>query len=238
MAPFLLRALRFGAKALSGLRRGAALTAISAVSTVGSMDIDPSAVIWNRDDREGRPLLLVLHGLGASEHDLLPLVPALPAELAIGSVRAPIAFPPGWSWFPPEQTAELPQQVDDAADAVIRFVEAQPPHPTVGVLGFSQGGAIAVHVLRRRPELLDYAVSLAGFLPGAADDAALGARRPPLFAGYGLADEVVPPEWNTMLVDWARPLTALEERTYPGLPHAVSEQEIADAAAFIGAHAG
>lgn len=197
------------------------------------MEIDPSAVIWNRDDREGRPLLLVLHGLGASEHDLLPLVPALPAELAIGSVRAPIAFPPGWSWFPPEETAELPAQVDDAADAVIRFIEAQPAHPSVGVLGFSQGGAIAVHVLRRRPEPLDYAVSLAGFLPGQADDAALAARRPPLFVGYGLADDVVPTAWNRMLVDWARPLTALEERTYPGLTHAVSDAELADVAAFV-----
>jgi phospholipase/carboxylesterase len=202
------------------------------------MDLDPSAVIWNRDDREGRPLLLVLHGLGANEHDLLPLVPALPAELTVGSVRAPIAFPPGWSWFPPEQTAELPAQVDDAADAVIRFIEAQPAHPSVGILGFSQGGAIAVHVLRRRPDLLDYAVSLAGFLPGKADDAALGAIRPPLFVGYGLADEVVPREWNMMLLDWARSRTRLEERLYPGLSHAVSEQEVADAAAFIEAHRG
>jgi phospholipase/carboxylesterase len=202
------------------------------------MEIDPSAVIWNRDDREGRPLLLVLHGLGANEHDLLPVVSMLPPDLAIGSVRAPIAFPPGWSWFPPEQTAELPAQVDDAADAVIRFIEAQPAPSSVGVLGFSQGGAIAVHVLRRRPELLDYAVSLAGFLPGQADDAALIPLRPPLFIGYGLADEVVPPEWHTMLADWARSFTRLEQRVYPGLSHAVSEQEIADASAFIEAHAG
>jgi phospholipase/carboxylesterase len=202
------------------------------------MEIDPSAVVWNRDDREGRPLLLVLHGLGANEHDLLPLVPALPSGLAIGSVRAPIAFAPGWSWFPPEQTPQLPAQVDDAADAVIRFIEAQPAHPSVGILGFSQGGAIAVHVLRRRPDLLGYAVSLAGFLPGTGDDAALRAIRPPLFVGYGLADEVVPREWNTMLLDWARSLTRLEERVYPGLSHAVSEQEVADAAAFIETHRG
>lgn len=202
------------------------------------MEIDASAVIWNRDDREGRPLLLILHGLGANEHDFLPIVPMLPEGLAIGSVRAPIAFPPGWSWFPPEQTAELPAQVDDAADAVIRFIEERPAPSSVGVLGFSQGGAITVHVLRRRPELLDYAVSLAGFLPGTGDDAALAARRPPLFVGWGESDDVVPAGWHTMLVDWARPLSALEERTYPGLMHAVSEQEIADAAAFIEVHRG
>src|SRR5689334_7864650 len=180
------------------------------------MEIDASAVIWNREDRAGRPLLLILHGLGANERDFLPIVPMLPEGLAIGTVRAPTAYGPGWSWFPPEQTADLPAQVDDAADAVIRFVEAQPDPASVGLLGFSQGGAIAVHVLRRRPGLLDYAVSLAGFLPGTADDAALGAVRPPLFVGWGEADDVVPAAWNTMLVEWARPLTALEEHTYPG----------------------
>ncbi len=197
------------------------------------MELDPSAVIWNREDRAGRPLLVVLHGLGANETDLLPLATVLPAELAIASVRAPIAFPPGWAWFPPEQTPQLPAQMDDAADALVRWVATLSGHPSVGILGFSQGGAVAVHAMRRAPDLADYGVSLAGFLPGVADDAALAARRPPLFVGYGLADDVVPPAWSEMLVAWAEPVTALEAHAYPGLTHAVSEQELADVSAFI-----
>lgn len=200
------------------------------------MELDASAVIWNRDDREGRPLLVILHGLGASENDFVPIFPLLPDELAIASVRAPIEFPPGAAWFRPEQTPELPREMDAAADALVRFVRGMPGHSSVGILGFSQGGAVAVHALRRAPDLADYAVSLAGFLPGTADDAALGRRRPPLFIGYGLADDVVPRAWTDMLVAWATPLTDLETHFYPGLAHAVSEQEIADAAAFIRAH--
>jgi phospholipase/carboxylesterase len=197
------------------------------------MELDDSAVIWNRDDRDGRPLLVMLHGLLANERDLLPLAPALPEELAIASVRAPLPAAPGWAWFPPELTPELAQQVDDATDALVRWVGAQPGHRSIGILGFSQGGAIAVHALRRAPELADYVVSLSGFLPGVADDAALAARRPPLFVGYGLVDEVVPVDWSEMLVDWARPVTDLEVHAYPGMAHAVSGEELADAAAFI-----
>ena len=202
------------------------------------MELDASTVIWNRDDRADRPLLVLLHGLGASEHDLVPLMPLLPPELAIASVRAPIGFPPGAAWFSPEQTPELAREVDEATDALVRWIGAQTGYPSVGVLGFSQGGAIAIHTLRRAPGLASYAVSLAGFLPGEADDAALARLRTPLFVGYGLADDVVPPAWTEMLVDWAGPLTDLEVRFYPGLTHAVSEEELRDAAAFIGTRTG
>lgn len=199
------------------------------------MELDASAVIWNRDDREGRPLLVLLHGLGASEHDLVPLMPLLPGGLAIASVRAPLDFPPGAAWFAPQQTPELPREVDAAADALVRWIGAQAGHPSVGVLGFSQGGAIAVHTLRRAPGLAACAVSLAGFLPGQADDAGLAQQRTPLFVGYGLADDVVPPSWTEMLVGWATPLTDVEVHYYPGVAHAVSEEELRDASAFIAA---
>jgi len=200
------------------------------------MELDASAVIWNRDDHEGRPLLVILHGLGASEHDFVPIFPLLPGELAIASVRAPIPYPPGAAWFSPQQSPDLAREMDDAADALVRYIRAESGHPSVGLLGFSQGGAVAVHTLRRAPELADYAVSLAGFLPGVADDTALGARRPPLFVGYGLADDVVPRAWTDMLIEWATPVTDLETHFYPGLRHAVSEEEIGDVAAFIRAH--
>lgn len=200
------------------------------------MELDASAVIWNRDDRAGRPLLVLLHGLGADEHDLVPLMPSLPEELAIASVRAPFDYPPGAAWFAPEQTPELAREVDAATEALVRWVGAQvaqEAHPSVGILGFSQGGAIAVHTLRRAPQLADYAVSLAGFLPGVADDAELERRRTPLFVGYGLADDVVPPAWTEMLVAWATPLVDLETHYYPGLAHGIAVEELADAAAFI-----
>jgi phospholipase/carboxylesterase len=198
------------------------------------MELDPDAVVWSRDDREGRPLLVLLHGLGASEHDLLPLVPALPEELVVASVRAPLDAPPGAAWFPPEAGPRLAEQVDEATDALLRWIASHAPRQaSVGVLGFSQGGAIAVHALRRDPAAIDYVVSLAGFLPGRVDDAELGRRRPPVFLGYGLADDVVPMAWTSMLVDWAEPLVRLETRFYPGLAHAVSDEELADASAFI-----
>ena len=203
------------------------------------MDLDPDAVIWNLDEAEraGLPLIVLLHGLGASEHDLVPLIPALPAGFAIASVRAPFEAPPGAAWFPPEDGPDLARTVDEGTDALLGWLRSVAPrHPSVGLLGFSQGGAIAVHALRRDPGIAAWVVSLAGFLPGQADDSALEQAHLPVFIGYGLADDVVPMAWTQMLIDWAEPRVDLETRFYPGLTHAVSEEELADVAGFIRRH--
>ena len=59
-------------------------------------------VAWSKPEQEraGKPLLVLLHGYGANEQDLLSLVPGLPEEFAVASVRAPLAMGPGFTWFP------------------------------------------------------------------------------------------------------------------------------------------
>ena len=55
------------------------------------MQLDSDAVIWSRPEAEraGRPLLVLLHGLGSHEGDLFALSPYLPTEFTIAAVRAP-----------------------------------------------------------------------------------------------------------------------------------------------------
>lgn len=52
----------------------------------------------------GRPLLLLMHGYGSFEGDLIGLAPRLPGEFVCASPRAPLVAPPpvvgGYSWWP------------------------------------------------------------------------------------------------------------------------------------------
>jgi len=148
--------------------------------------LDPDAVLWSAPpaERDGRPLLVVMHGRGSDERDLFSLAPELPAEYVVASVRAPFPEGTGWAWFeaadnpPADPTAA---NADRAAAAVLAFLDALPFRPSaVGVLGFSQGGAMATHLLRRDPDRIRFAVNLAGFLVNGeqAGDAVLAAARP------------------------------------------------------------
>jgi len=198
-------------------------------------------VQWTRPaaERAGTPLVVALHGVGSSEHDLLGLAPSLPAAWTLAALRAPDPWGPGFSWYPlgtpgsPDPTA-----VDASAAAVLAWVDTvAADHPRIGLLGFSQGGSMALQLLRSRPDAFAFAVSLSGFVvPGADDgrDERVAAVRPRVFLGHGDADTVIPTEATVRTSAWAAAHTAVTDRTYPGLPHAVSAAELADVAAFIG----
>src|SRR5262245_46347407 len=52
-----------------------------------------------RRDGDAPPLLVLLHGIGADENDLLPLADTLDPRLAVVSVRAPRRYHGGFAWF-------------------------------------------------------------------------------------------------------------------------------------------
>ncbi len=152
--------------------------------------IDADVVQWTRpaDERRGTPLLVAMHGVGSHERDLLGLAPALPPEWTLASLRAPMPWGQGFSWYP-LGTPGSPEvgPVDDAAEAVLAWVDAvAADHPRIGLLGFSQGGSMALQLLRARPSGFAFAVSLSGFVvPGVPDsrDDAVAAVRPGCSSG-------------------------------------------------------
>ena len=206
-----------------------------------STSIDPEAALWNAepDEREGRPLLVLMHGRRGDPADRFAMAPALPAEFVIVSVRAPIAEEGTWSWFDPVRNPSgdpLAEDADHAADAVLRWLDTLPFTPSlIGMLGFSQGGAMATHVLRRGAERIGFAVNLAGYVVRGEQrtDALLAATRPPAFWGRGADDALFTTELVERTAGWLERHTALESHVYEGLDHAVSPQETADVAAFL-----
>ncbi|MBB1195462.1 alpha/beta hydrolase [Curtobacterium flaccumfaciens] len=204
--------------------------------------IDADLVQWTRStsDRRSTPLLVAMHGVGSNEHDLLGLAPALPPAWTVASLRAPMPWGPGFSWYPlGTPGSPEPEAVDAATVEVLDWIDSvAADHPRIGLLGFSQGGSMALQLLRARPAAFAFAVSLSGFVvPGVTDsrDEAVSAVRPRVFLGHGDLDPVIPPEATARTQAWAAAHTDVTDRTYAGLPHAVSTAELADVAAFVAA---
>ncbi|HEU5222068.1 MAG TPA: alpha/beta fold hydrolase [Candidatus Lumbricidophila sp.] len=204
------------------------------------MEIDDRAVLWSADpsDRADRPVLVLLHGYNSHEGDLFGLAPYLPLDPVIASVRAPLNTGYGYAWFDLDPSSLVLDEAvaDEAADALLRWLERAIPTSTpVGLLGFSQGAAMALELLRRAPERISYVVNLAGFIvPGTrAGDARLAGRPAHVFWGRGAADPMIPGSWVADLGDWLSSHTVVDARVYEELGHSVSAAELGDVHAFI-----
>jgi phospholipase/carboxylesterase len=204
------------------------------------MRIDDEAVLWSASpsDRAGRPLLVLLHGFNSHEGDLFGLAPYLPLAPAIASLRAPIDAGYGYAWFPlvAQGEALALESADQATTAIIDWLDRVAPDTTsIGLLGFSQGGAMAFELLRRAPDRFAFAVSLAGFtLPGVRDgDERMSQLAPPVFWGRGTDDEVIPAASVARTQAWLPSHADLDARIYEGLGHSVSERELGDVTAFL-----
>jgi phospholipase/carboxylesterase len=224
--------------------------------------IDDTVTVRTGSDAD--PLVLLLHGFGSNEQDLPGLAAHLPAGLATVSVRAPLTLGPGsYAWVPitvpgrPDpaivavSTEALLAWFDDRVPAdrpvvllgfsqgglmVSQLLRAR-PGPVV-LLGFSQGGLMVSQLLRARPERFVAALVLSGFvldadLPG---DAALAERHVPVFFGHGDADPVIAPDATQRASVWLAEHAATTERTYAGLAHAISDEELEDVGVFLRAH--
>ena len=203
-----------------------------------TLSLDSDAVLWS-GERDGRPLLVLLHGYGADERDLFALRTLLPDGFAIAAVRAPLAPPfptSGRSWYPIEGLdARDAGPTTLAAEAVVAWIGEVAGDAPVGLLGFSQGGAVALQTLRLAPERISFVVNLSGYAtPGELPrDAELAENRPPVFWGRGTLDEVIPSALVLHTTEWLPAHADLVGRIYPALGHAVSELELQDVRVFL-----
>lgn len=201
--------------------------------------MDRAAVLWSapEPERTGRPLLIMMHGWSYDETHLFRLTPRLPDDLVVASIRAAIPEAGGYAWFPSSGNPigdPRPSVADAAAEDVLSWVDTLDA-PSIGLLGFSQGGAMVHQLMRHAPDRFAYGVSLAGFvvrddLPG---DAELTRRRPPVFWGRGAHDGVIPRSAVARTERWLSTHAAADIRVYPGLGHDVTGREIDDLAAFV-----
>ncbi|WP_438353847.1 alpha/beta hydrolase [Microbacterium sp. CJ88] len=201
--------------------------------------LDPAVVLWSAQSDAARPLIVLLHGYGADERDLFSLAAYLPDAFVVAAPRAPLTPPwpaPGFSWYPIEGLdGRDPSRVTDAARRLIEWLDAAASGVRVGLLGFSQGAAVALQALRLEPQRFAFAVNLSGYAaPGDLPrDAELAERAPAVFWGRGTNDDVIPATLVDHTTAWLPAHSDLSGRVYAGLTHSVSEQELADVRVFL-----
>lgn len=201
--------------------------------------LDASATLWARRS-EGAPLLVLLHGYGADQHDLFGLVPYLPEAFQVAAVQAPLTPPfpsPGRSWYPIDGLdGRSPESTTRAARSLLNWLDSHAADASdVVLLGFSQGAAVSIQAMRLAPERFGAIVALSGYAtPGALpDDDVLRDNPRPVFWGRGTNDDVIPAPLIAHTSDWLPAHSTLSGRVYTGLTHSISEEELGDVRRFL-----
>lgn len=184
------------------------------------------------------PLVVLLHGRGSQESEILSLAPHLPAGAQYAAVRAPITEGGGFAWF---ANRGIGRPVAESLEATMRWFrgwldEAAPEGRPVVLVGFSGGAAFAGGLLLADPQRFSGAAILYGTLPF---DAGLPVAPGQLtgisgFVAQGDADHVIPRElldrtWDYLVEDSGARTTS---RRDPG-GHALSTETLQALSAWI-----
>jgi phospholipase/carboxylesterase len=150
---------------------------------------------------EAAGALVLLHGRGADEHDLFPLLDAFDPERRFHGYtpRGPLALPPGGAhWYVvPRVGYPDPPTFHESYALLSDWLDAL-PYERVVIGGFSQG-AVMTYALglgegRLRPAGL---IALSGFIPDVEGwELDLESRFPPIVIAHGAYDPVIPVEFG------------------------------------------
>jgi phospholipase/carboxylesterase len=187
-----------------------------------------------------RAAVILLHGRGAPAHDILGLA----EELRQDDVAWLAPQAPGYQWYPLSFLAPLEQnepylsQSLATVDAIVtHLAKAGVPAERVGLVGFSQGGCLALEYAARNARRYGAVAGLSAGLigpPGTPRAYAGSLAGTPVFLGCSDVDAHIPLQ---RVQESTRVLQGLgataTERIYPGMPHTINADEIAQVRAML-----
>ncbi|MRX28028.1 alpha/beta hydrolase [Kangiella sp. HZ709] len=203
---------------------------------------------------EHKATVIWLHGLGADGHDFEPIVPQLqlPESLGIKFIFPhapiiPVTINNGYpmrAWYD-IRNADLAQREDQkgvkqSAGFIMEFIQAELdngiPADKIILAGFSQGGAVTLHLATRLDFKIAGVIALSTYLTMAdhlAEEKADANLATPIFMAHGSQDPVVPMQRAQFS---AKTLTdsgfQVLWQDYP-MPHAVCPPEITAVSQYI-----
>jgi phospholipase/carboxylesterase len=187
-------------------------------------------------------LVVVLHGRGADETDLLPVADRLP-PVHVLSLRAPDRLMGGYTWYEldvPDGNLHRSQPhegdfrrsldlVAESVDAARGALDAS----DAGLLGFSQGAITSLALLVESPDDYEWVVGLHGYLADSHADHDRSLDGKPVFLGAGRADDIIPESRVAAAATRLREMgAAVTHETYDA-GHTISRDELADVVAFV-----
>jgi phospholipase/carboxylesterase/glyoxalase family protein len=189
-------------------------------------------------DDESGPTLLLLHGTGGNEEDLIPLGQELLAGAAILSPRGKVS-----EYGAPRFFRRLAEGVFDHEDLLFRthelaeFVEAASeeygfdPSKVVAV-GYSNGANIAASTILLHPGLLRAAVlfrPMVPFEPGVTPDLS----GMPVFMAAGRMDRMIPQDNTQRLADILADAGADVDLRWRNVGHPLTYEEVGEAREWL-----
>jgi len=191
-------------------------------------------------DPEGA--LVLLHGRGADEYDLFPLLDALDPERRLHGYtpRAPLALPPGGAhWYVvPRVGYPDPATFAEGYAALTEWFDALPfPADQVVLGGFSQGAVLsyALGLGQGRPRTRAL-IALSGFIPTVAGwEPDLEPPFPPIAIAHGTYDPIIPVEFGRQARDVLEAAGADVSYRESPMEHSIDPQVVAELRSLVAA---
>ncbi len=201
-------------------------------------------VIEPREASDGNsPAILLLHGRGTNEQDLLGLASYLDPRLLVVSARAPFDFQwgPGYAWYDIIEVGYPDEEkFPESCDRIINLIELlKTSHPVdhgkIFLMGFSMGAVMASAVSLTRPDLVRGVVAHSGYI---AEGEATKYRwnetaELRFFVAHGTEDPVIPVTFGRR----ARELLTAHriDHTYTEYPigHQISDASLRDFTTWV-----
>jgi phospholipase/carboxylesterase len=143
------------------------------------------------------PMLVLLHGFGANEQDLLPMAARLDPRLAVASIRGPYQIRPGsYSWMNGNTADELDNARRMVLECIDQIADSMGADRSgVYLAGFSQGAMLTLAIALTEPEKIAGAAVLSGRLAAAVRGNHAAPERLrgfPILVTHGTDDQQIP----------------------------------------------
>lgn len=196
--------------------------------------------------------IIWMHGLGADASDMAGLVDQLPLHkdcairhLFVDAPLRPVTLNGGMvmrAWYDLtglELYDRMDQQGIEQSELLIRqIIETQLTEgfssSQIFLAGFSQGGAMALHIALHSNMELGGVIALSAYLPLQGTTKALLDKNTPFFIALGQLDPLVLPKWTMLSKEWliANGYDHISFYQYP-MEHSICADEIKDISLWL-----
>ncbi|MER3524177.1 MAG: hypothetical protein C4326_08955 [Ignavibacteria bacterium] len=178
------------------------------MSSLPSFSLHHIVLEPERQTETRHPTVIMLHGLGADEHDLAGLASSLDPRILTISVRAPFTLEwGGYTWYHFEQSGKpdpvrFPQSYERLSAFIAEALAHYPINPQqLYLLGFSMGTVMALSLALTQPHLFRGVMANSGYQPEATHlhyrwNELRGKR---FYVAHGVYDQIIPVQASRIL---------------------------------------